>query len=95
MRLFLLAILLLLALTSCVSIKHLEGEAAADGADATGDDTAVDGGDIDPTDLPDASTLTREELEAFYSIIVDSIKNGPSDSDDAGSDDAGSDDATA
>jgi hypothetical protein len=85
MRLFLLAILLLLALTNSISIKHLEGEVAdadattGDAGDDSTDDGLLVGGDdtISPDSLPDAKDLTREQLEQFYSIVFESINNGP------------------
>jgi len=55
MRLFLLAILILLALTNCITIRHLEGEVVD--ADATsddaGDDTTDDAGDDTTDDAAD------------------------------------------
>jgi hypothetical protein len=58
MRLFLLAILILLALTNCITIRHLEGEVVD--ADATsddaGDDTTDDAGDDTTDDAGDDTT---------------------------------------
>lgn len=85
MRLFLLAILLLLALTNSISIKHLEGEVAdatsedaGAGDDSTDDELLAEGDEASGLGaLPEASELSREQLEQFYSIVVESIKNGP------------------